>query len=74
MDGALGDLEGALPPRFLRIHHQRPGGAPRYLRRWKNHDPTTGAKAGPMRLQGSTEVLSVLARTEVAAVREELAR
>ena len=71
MDGALSDLESRYGERFLRIHRnalvaRRAAGA------GKHHDPDEG-EGWAVRLQGSTEVLSV-SRRQVAAVREELAR
>ena len=72
MDGALSDLESRYGERFLRIHRNALV-ARRALRALeKHHDPDEG-EGWAVRLQGSTEVLSV-SRRQVAAVREELAR
>lgn len=71
MDGALSDLESRYGERFLRIHRNALV-ARRALRALeKHHDPDEG-EGWAVRLQGSTEVLSV-SRRQVAAVREELA-
>ncbi|BEU97711.1 LytTR family DNA-binding domain-containing protein [Acidovorax sp. DW039] len=72
MDGSLSDLESRYGERFLRIHRNALV-ARRALRALEKHyDPEEG-EGWAVRLQGSTEVLSV-SRRQVAAVREELAR
>ncbi len=72
MDGSLSELETRYGTRFMRIHRNALV-ARRALRALEKHyDPEEG-EGWAVRLQGSTEVLSV-SRRQVAAVREELAR
>eukprot|EP01034_Spumella_vulgaris_P029795 gene29795-36898_t len=72
MDGSLSELETRYGARFMRIHRNALV-ARRALRALEKHyDPEEG-EGWAVRLQGSTEVLSV-SRRQVAAVREELAR
>ena len=72
LDEPLAELEERLGERFLRIHRNALV-ARRALRALeKHHDPDEG-EGWAVRLQGSTEVLSV-SRRQVAAVHEELAR
>jgi two-component system, LytTR family, response regulator AlgR len=72
MDGSLSELESRYGTRFLRIHRNALV-ARRALRALEKHfDPEEG-EGWAVRLQGSTELLSV-SRRQVAAVREELAR
>lgn len=72
LDGTLSDLQARYAPRFLRIHRNALV-ARRALRALEKHyDPQEG-EAWAVRLQGSTELLTV-SRRQVSAVRAELAR
>ncbi|MFN9728639.1 LytR/AlgR family response regulator transcription factor [Acidovorax sp.] len=72
MDGALSDLETRFAPRFLRIHRNALV-ARRAVRALERHYDAEEGEGWAVRLQGSTELLTV-SRRQVAAVREELAR
>ena len=72
LDGALSEIEAKFAPRFLRIHRNALVARRAVRALEKHYDPEEG-EGWAVRLQGSTELLTV-SRRQVAAVREELAR
>lgn len=72
LDGSLSEIETKFAQRFLRIHRNALVARRAMRALEKYYDPEEG-EGWAVRLQGSTELLTV-SRRQVAAVREELAR
>ena len=72
LDGSLSEIETKFAQRFLRIHRNALVARRAVRALEKHYDPEEG-EGWAVRLQGSTELLTV-SRRQVAAVREELAR
>ena len=72
LDDSLSELEARYAPRFMRIHRNALVARRAVRALEKHYDPEEG-EGWAVRLQGSTELLTV-SRRQVAAVREELAR
>lgn len=72
LDSSLGELEARYAPRLLRIHRNALVARRAVRALEKHYDPEEG-EGWAVRLQGSTELLTV-SRRQVAAVRAELAR
>ncbi len=72
LDGSLSEIEAKFAQRFLRIHRNALV-ARRAVRSLEKHYDAEEGEGWAVRLQGSTELLTV-SRRQVAAVREELAR